>query len=189
MIDCAARTSIWMKVMLPKSDSCVKGALISVVSGKNKYRIWRKVSRWSFLHTISLQELAAVRQAWSTARFRLLIQRWILTHWRLEKTAFGRTPLVSPPALCQKQSALLWVWRAVGRRLVNRLQLSHWPEPLHLLSAQPLMSLSLRYKHTDPRTERLLHSPSATLRQPLSLSLYLPLFTFPSQPPRKQFQI
>lgn len=84
---------------------------------------------------------------------------------------------------CQWLSVLLWAWRAVGRRLCDRLD-------FHTDQSPFTRSLPSRWCHRPSAT----HTHACTQTHawnvsalPLSLSHYLPLFTFLLLP-KKQYQ-
>jgi len=89
--------------------------------------------------------------------------------------SFWQTTIGQSSVLCQWLSALLWVWRAVGRRLCNKLD-------FHTDQSPFTYSLPSRWCHHPCATHTHGHTETHTWNQtsalPLSLSHYLPLFTF-----------
>lgn len=95
--------------------------------------------------------------------------------------SFWQTTVSQSSSLCQRLSALLWAWRAVGRRLCDRLDftLTRAPSPVPCPATDVIISLA-----THAYTQTHAWNVSAP---PLSLSHYLPLFTFLLLP-QKQYQ-
>lgn len=85
-----------------------------------------------------------------------------------------QTTVSQSSSLCQRLSALLWTWRAVGRRMCDRLDFHTDQSPFaHSLPSRWCHPPSAAHTHACTQT----HAWDASAL-PLSLSHYLPLFTF-----------
>lgn len=94
--------------------------------------------------------------------------------WGWQLLADHRQPVLRPVPVAECSVVSMACSRTMT---VWQTWLSHWPEPLHPLPAQPLMSLPLHHTHTcihtNPHMERLLfHSPLATTFRCLHFSYY-----------------
>lgn len=102
-----------------------------------------------------------------------LPQSWQLLadhHWPVLKSSpVAKCSVVS--VACSQATSVWQTW------------LSHWPEPLHLLPAQPLMSSSLR--HTHMHSHKHTHGTSLLFHSPLTTTFRCLHFSYCS---KKQYQ-